>query len=131
MCSSDLDDVIQRSPIEENLYILTAGQIPPDPTPLISSKKMQNLVKELEESFDLVIFDMPPILGLADAKILAPLTDGMLFVVGLSKTERSMLKSVLDSIKISRANVLGIVANGVKNYATTANYYRNYYASVE
>lgn len=126
-----LDDVIQRSPMEENLYVLTAGQIPPDPTPLISSNKMQNLVKELEGSFDLVIFDMPPMLGLADAKILAPHTDGMLFVVGLNKTERSVLKSVLDSIQISRANVLGIVANGVKNYAATSSYYRNYYASIE
>jgi succinoglycan biosynthesis transport protein ExoP len=130
--SSDInvDDVIQRSPTEDNLFVLTAGQIPPDPTRLLASKKMRNLVERFQEAFDLVIFDTPPLLGLADARILAAHTDGIVMVVGLGRTDRSVLKQVLDGLKTSRARVLGVVANGVKGYTTSSydTYLRYYYS---
>lgn len=124
----DVDDVIQQSPMEENLFVLTAGQIPPDPTRLLSSQKMQNLVKHFQESFDLVLFDTPPMLGLADARLLEAHTDGMVMVVGLGRTDRSVFREVLSGLRTSRARVLGVVANGVKNYTTgPSNYYYRYY----
>nr|WP_290225334.1 polysaccharide biosynthesis tyrosine autokinase [Trichocoleus desertorum] len=122
------EEVIQRSPTDENLFIITAGQIPPDPTKLLSSKKMQNLMAELQESFDLVIYDTPPVLGLADSSILATYTDGIIMVVGLGKTDRSTLAMALDGLKISSTPVLGIVANGIKGYTTQSyDYYNRYY----
>ncbi len=124
----NVDDVIQQSPVEDNLYVLTAGQIPPDPTRLLYSKKMQNLVKRFEEAFDLVIFDAPPLLGLADARLVAAYTDGLAMVVGLGRTDRAVLAQVLYGLKTSRARVLGIVANGVKGYiAGSSDYYHHYY----
>ena len=124
----NVDDVIQQSPVEDNLYVLTAGQIPPDPTRLLYSKKMQNLVKRFEEAFDLVIFDAPPLLGLADARLVAAYTDGLAMVVGLGRTDRAVLTQVLYGLKTSRARVLGIVANGVKGYiAGSSDYYHHYY----
>ena len=125
----NVDDVIQRSPIEDNLFVLTAGTIPPDPTRLLCSKKMQNLVERFQATFDLVIFDTPPLLGLADAKLLAAHTDGIVMVVGLGKTDRSVLTEVLYGLKMSRARVLGLVANGVKGYTTTSyDQYLKYYS---
>ncbi|MBD2093966.1 polysaccharide biosynthesis tyrosine autokinase [Trichocoleus sp. FACHB-591] len=122
------EEVIQRSHSDENLFIITAGQIPPDPTKLLSSKKMQNLMEELQESFDLVIYDTPPVLGLADSSILATYTDGIIMVVGLGKTDRSTLVMALDSLRISSTPVLGIVANGIKGYTTQSyDYYNRYY----
>ncbi|MBW4488859.1 MAG: polysaccharide biosynthesis tyrosine autokinase [Trichocoleus desertorum ATA4-8-CV12] len=122
------EEVIQRSPTDENLFIITAGQIPPDPTKLLSSKKMQNLMAELQESFDLVIYDTPPVLGLADSSILATYTDGIIMVVGLGKTDRSTLAMALDGLKIASTPVLGIVANGIKGYTTQSyDYYNRYY----
>lgn len=122
------EEVIQRSPTDENLFIITAGQIPPDPTKLLSSKKMQNLMAELQESFDLVIYDTPPVLGLADSSILATHTDGIIMVVGLGKTDRSTLIMALDGLRISSTPVLGIVANGIKGYTTQSyDYYNRYY----
>jgi succinoglycan biosynthesis transport protein ExoP len=123
------DDVIQKSPHEENLYILTAGQIPPDPTSLIASQKMKSLMQKFQDSFDLVIFDTPPTLGMADAKVIGANTDGMLMVVGLSKTERSAIKSTLDGIRLSPAKLLGIVGNGVKSHSQSSYsyYYQSYY----
>jgi capsular exopolysaccharide synthesis family protein len=124
----NVDDVIQRSPTEDNLFVLTAGQIPPDPTRLLASKKMHNLVERLRESFDLILFDTPPLLGLADARILAAHTDGIALVVGLGKTDRSVLTEVLYGLKTSRARVLGLIANGVKGYTTsTYEQYLRYY----
>lgn len=128
--SSDInvDNLIQESPIDENLFVLTAGQLPPDPTRLLNSKKMQNLVEYFQSKFDLVIFDMPPLLGLADARLLAAYTDGILMVVGLGKTDREVLKQVLYSLRMSHARVLGLVANGVKDYTSSSyGYYHRYY----
>jgi capsular exopolysaccharide synthesis family protein len=125
----NVDDVIQRSPLEDNLFVLTAGQIPPDPTRLLCSKKMQNLVERFQEAFDLVIFDTPPLLGLADARLLAAHTDGIVMVVGLGRTDRAVLTQVLYGLRTSHARVLGLVANGVKGYTTsTPDYYHHYYA---
>lgn len=124
----NVDDVIQRSPVEDNLFVLTAGQIPPDPTRLLASKKMHNLVERFQQSFDLILFDTPPLLGLADARILAAHTDGIALVVGLGKTDRSVLTEVLYGLKTSRARVLGLIANGVKGYTTsTYEQYLRYY----
>lgn len=127
----NVDDIIQRSPLEDNLFVLTAGQIPPDPTRLLSSKKMQNLIQRFEEAFDLVIYDTPPLLGLADTKLLSPHTDGIVLVVGLGRTDRAVLRQVLDGLKTSHAPVLGLVANGVKGYTTSSyDYYHRYYTKV-
>jgi succinoglycan biosynthesis transport protein ExoP len=128
----NVDDVIQHSAVEENLYILTAGQIPPDPTRLLSSQKMHNLVQYFQEAFDLVIFDAPPLLGLADARLLEAHTDGIAMVVGLDKTDRAVLTQVLYGLKTSRARVFGVIANGVKNYtASSYDYYQRYYTQAK
>ncbi len=112
----DINDAIQPSNIEENLYIMTAGQMPPDPTRLLSSEKMQNIMAQLQSNFNLVIYDTPPLLGFADANILATPTDGVVLVVGLGKTDRYPLMQVVDGLKMSGTNVLGVVANGVKRH---------------
>ncbi|KJH71835.1 GumC family protein [Aliterella atlantica] len=117
-------EVIQRSPISDNLFAITSGQIPPDPIKLLSSKKMLNIMAEIRQEFDLVVYDTPPILGLADSSIIAKHTDGIVVVVRLAKTDRSVVKQALDGLRLSRANVLGTVVNGVKKHSSSAyNYY--------
>jgi len=121
---------IQRLPMWDHLYVLTAGQVPPDPTRLLCSKKMKHLMEQFSAEFDLVIYDTPPVLGLADAKLLATHTDGIVVVVGLDKTDRSVLNQALDGLKISCTSVLGVVANGVKGHTTSSYaYYERYYTS--
>jgi capsular exopolysaccharide synthesis family protein len=119
---------IQRLPMWDHLYVLTAGQLPPDPTRLLSSKKMQYLMEQFHAVFDLVIYDTPPVLGLADGRLLAAHTDGVVMVAGLGRTDRSLLMQALDGMKVSSATVLGVVANGVKGYTTSSYYhYQHYY----
>lgn len=109
-----LNDAIQRSRDEENLFVLTAGQVSEDPIKLLSSDKMQYLMEQFQAFFDLVIYDTPPLVGLADGNIIAAHTDKVVLVVGLEKTDRSLLTKALDGLKISGASVLGIIANGLK-----------------
>ncbi|WP_293054285.1 MULTISPECIES: polysaccharide biosynthesis tyrosine autokinase [unclassified Moorena] len=108
------------------LSVLTAGKIPPDPTKLLSSEKMKGLIKYFEDIFDLVIYDTPPVLGLADTTLLTPSTDGLILVTRIEKTDRSALTQALDNLKLSRVNVLGIVANGVQGDANSPYSYYKY-----
>jgi succinoglycan biosynthesis transport protein ExoP len=110
-----LNDAIQRAPSQDNLFVLTAGQIPPDPIKLLSSKKMHYLMEQFQAFFDLVIYDTPPLAGLADTHLIAAHTDATIMVVQIGKTDRSQVRKVLEELKISGASVLGIVANGCKN----------------
>ncbi len=108
------DEVIQRSPLEENLYVLTAGNIPADPMKILSAKRMQDFMQEASANFDLVILDTPPLLGRADANLLAASTDGLMLVVGLGKTEREILNLALEDLSMSGVPVLGLIGNGDK-----------------
>ncbi|AFY71621.1 capsular exopolysaccharide family [Thalassoporum mexicanum PCC 7367] len=103
--------LLQRSSLEENLYVLAAGTAnSPDPTRLLASQKMEALMAYLESKFDLVIYDAPP-LSFADAYLLAPRTEGILMVTSLGKQKRSGLEEALEKLRISGVPVLGIVAN--------------------
>ncbi|XGV94375.1 MAG: GumC family protein (plasmid) [Leptolyngbya sp. BL-A-14] len=123
----DVERVIQPSLTEPNLFILTAGQIPPDPTKLLSSQKMQHLMEQFKDAYDLVIYDTPPLTGFADTKLIASKTDGMIMVVYLGKTKRSVLSQALGSIKLFSVPVLGMVANGSREQTSLNDPYQQYY----
>lgn len=128
----EVEDIVQQSTLDDNLFILTAGQIPPDPTRLLSSQKMRGLIEYFRQSYDLVIFDTPPMLGLADAKFLAGQVDVMLMVVRLGWTDRTVFKQVLENIKMSQTAPIGLVANGAKDFTSGSYYYyHRYFASEE
>jgi succinoglycan biosynthesis transport protein ExoP len=118
-----VEQVIQQLPMMNSLSVITAGPVPPDPARLLSSEKMKQLMEYFNENFDLVIYDVPPMLGLVDARLLAPLTDGMVLVVRMGKTDKSGLMQLQDSLRNSPINILGIVANGDKNKLSGYNYY--------
>ncbi|MGD1807342.1 GumC family protein [Dapis sp. BLCC M126] len=109
-----LNDAIQRSPVNDNLFVLTAGQVPPDPIKLLSSKKKQYLMEQFQAFFDLVIYDTPPLINLADANLIAAHADGTIVVVAIEKTDRSMLTKGLEGFKISGGSPLGTVTNFIK-----------------
>jgi polysaccharide biosynthesis transport protein len=109
------EEVIRKFPSMSQLSVITAGPIPPDPTKLLSSEKMKRLMADFHNTFDLVIYDTPPLLGLADASLLAPNTDGILLVVRIDKTDSVKIQQALEHIRISPINILGIVGNGKKS----------------
>ena len=118
-----IETAIQRSPIDENLFVLTSGPIPPDPTKILSSRQMGQLIEDSASTFDLMICDTSPLLGRADASLLAACTNGLLLVVGLGKTEREALSLALDDLSMAGVPMLGIVGNGDR----ADSYYQRYY----
>ncbi|MGP6146526.1 CpsD/CapB family tyrosine-protein kinase [Jeotgalibaca sp. A122] len=125
---ADIEEYVVKTP-SNGLYLLTSGPVPPNPSELLGSDRMQQLQTQLENQFDLVIFDTPPLLGFTDGQILAGRADGTIFVAhhGVAKKE-NMLKSN-EVLKMVNANVLGVVYNQVPLSDIDNNYY--YYYSEE
>ncbi|MGD2183560.1 GumC family protein [Lusitaniella coriacea] len=109
-----LNDTIQQAPMDSNLFFLSSGSNVGDPIKLLTSSKMEHLMIQFQGFFDLVIYNSPPLLGLADANLLASNADGIILVVRLEKTERATVMKALEGLKMSRASILGVVANGMK-----------------
>lgn len=112
--NTPLDTAIRQIPSMGGLSVITAGPIPPDPIKLLTSQKMKQIVEDLHSKFDLVIYDTPPLVGLADANLLAPYTDGVVLVARIHQTDRSIMMQAMDNLKMARTNVLGMVINGNK-----------------
>ncbi|MGB3640940.1 MAG: polysaccharide biosynthesis tyrosine autokinase [Rivularia sp. (in: cyanobacteria)] len=133
--SSELEwsNVIERSPLEDNLYVMAAGPVPPDSTRLLASVKMQDLMNELHSSFDLVIYDTTAIVGFADANLLAANTNGVMLVAGLGKLKRTAFAQALEEIQVSGTPILGLVANKSKESTpiSQSNYQQYYKVSKE
>lgn len=132
LISSDMDvnQVIQKMPGLNDLSVITAGSTPPDPARLLSSDKMSQMMEYFYENFDLVIYDTPPMSGLVDARLVAVHTDGVMLVVRIDKTDKSALKQLIDTLKASPINLLGVVVNGEKfrRFGYNYNYrYSSYY----
>ncbi|WP_298461427.1 polysaccharide biosynthesis tyrosine autokinase [uncultured Cellulomonas sp.] len=94
-----------------NLHVLASGQIPPNPSELLGSRSMANLLDQLASEYDVVLIDTPPLLPVTDAAILAKLTGGALVVVGSEKLHRQQLAEAMGSLETVGARVLGVVLN--------------------
>lgn len=97
---------------DANIYILASGPIPPNPSELLGSNRMAELIGELEEMFDLVIFDTPPILAVTDAQVVATRVDGVIVVVRSGIANKNEVRKTKDLLDVVNANVIGAVYNG-------------------
>ncbi|MCY7278564.1 MAG: polysaccharide biosynthesis tyrosine autokinase, partial [Phormidesmis sp. CAN_BIN44] len=111
--SASLSEVVQRSPLEPNLFVLTAGAIPPDPTRSLSSRKMKQLMEQVQDNYDLIIYDMPPLLEFADVYLIANQTNGIILVTELGKLRRSLVGQAFEQLKVANTSVLGVVLQKV------------------
>lgn len=93
----------------ENLSVLPAGPIPPSPTELLSTPRIEELLREGAQYFDVVLVDSPPVLGLADSPMLSALVEGVIFVVEADRSRRGSLKTSMRRLRGMRANLLGAV----------------------
>ncbi|MBM4761470.1 polysaccharide biosynthesis tyrosine autokinase [Bacillus sp. B15-48] len=105
-----------------NLFVLPSGPIPPNPAELIGSKAMDAFLAEVKESFDLVIFDTPPVLVVTDAQLLANKCDGTILVVYSGKAEVEHVAKAKELLTNAKGKMLGAILNG-KKIEHTAQYY--------
>ncbi|CAH0416487.1 CpsD/CapB family tyrosine-protein kinase [Periweissella fabaria] len=105
---TSLENVIKETAID-NLSVITSGPIPPNPVELLGSKKMADFLNAVEDMYDIVILDTPPVTLVADTQILATKVDGVVIVVKYGKTTKLALKRTVELIKHVEGSILGIV----------------------
>ena len=98
-----------------NWYIIPSGALPPNPSELLGSKRMENVLKSLSEVFDYIIIDLPPVNLVSDALAISKYITGMIVVVREDYAEKKEFESCVRSLKLSNVNVLGCVMNESKN----------------
>jgi tyrosine-protein kinase Etk/Wzc len=108
----NLDDVIKATD-RENLSIIPAGPVPPNPSELISSTKSNELLNLLKEKFDYIIIDSPPIGTVSDTFYLSALADTCLIIIRLNKTSKDMIERTLNDLKISDIKSISLVINDI------------------
>ena len=113
----------------KNLHVLTCGAIPPNPSEMLSSKKIRDFIESLREYYDYIFIDAPPIGIVTDAGIISTYTDGCIFVVGAGDADIEMAKVSKERLEKVGANILGVVLN--KFEASGASGYYNYYYEQE
>jgi len=107
-----LDECLSPTDID-NLQVLPAGSVPPNPGAIFASRRMKEFVKELKDRFDLVVFDSSPLLPVSAATLLAANLDAALMVVKAGSTKRQLVKKAVALLNESRTRVLGVVLNQV------------------
>ncbi len=111
---TSLEEAVQKTSVE-NLYVLTSGVIPPNPSELLSSERMQDILEQAEEAFDYVLIDTPPVLPVADALIMAAQADGVIMLLESGGVKVELARDVKEQLLNAGANILGVVLNKVRS----------------
>ena len=122
----DFNSLVKKTDID-NLYIVTSGVIPPNPSELLGSEKMSKLIKNLEKEWDIILFDSPPLVAVTDATMVSKEIDSIIIVVKVGQTDRGAFEHTIQSLKNVNAPLSGIVLNAVTQKNTYGSYYYYYY----
>lgn len=117
-----LEQSIKSTEVKD-LYAIVSGPIPPNPSEMLESNRMKELIKNIKDHFDVIIIDSPPVIPVTDAMIISNLVDGTLVTVALGETEREVYKRTIESLENVGANILGTIINKV---SSSARYYASY-----
>ena len=100
-----------QSTLLDNLYVIPSGDIPPNPSELLGSRRMEAFLEKLKESFDYIVIDLPPVNIVSDALSISSLITGLIVVIREEYTEKKELEHCFRQLKLSNTNVLGFVMN--------------------
>lgn len=131
---SKAEDVIQTTRLQENLHVVTSGDIPPNPSELLGSDRMKDCLQNFSESYDYIVLDLPPVNVVSDALEIARMVDGFVFVVRQEYSTRASVQQAMSQMQMVDAKILGFVMNhtstkekkGIGRYYRKYGYYRYY-----
>jgi capsular exopolysaccharide synthesis family protein len=123
--NSKASDSVRKSEVT-NMWLLTAGRTPPNPAELIGSQRCRDFVTSLNQHFDWIIVDSPPVMPVTDAALLAHQASGVVFVVGSEMTSRQAAARAVEHLDQAKANFVGAVLNRV-DLQRNGYYYSQYY----
>lgn len=119
----DPDEKAIRKEVYPNLDVIFSGDVPPNPSELLSSDRMQQMLDKMSQRYDYILIDTPPVAVVSDVCIVASLLDGVLLLARQGKTRKDALKQAVNQLKLTDAKLLGYVLNGV---ATQSGSYYGY-----
>lgn len=109
-----------------NLSVITSGPVPPNPSEMLASSRMDEIIRELSGVYDIVLIDCAPALAVTDSQVVAAKCDGTLLVIESGKVKKDLAKKVLANLEHVKARILGVVLNNVKRNEAEAYYYYYY-----
>ena len=112
---SSLNDAVRQSTLHEGLSVLTAGEIPPNPSELLSSKRMEQALESLSAAFEYIVLDLPPINAVSDGLAVSKLLSGMIVVVRQNYCDQSSLAEAMRRMELLEVKLLGFVLNGAES----------------
>lgn len=115
-----------KSHLLSNWFVLPSGNIPPNPSELLGSSRMENILNQLREVFDYIIIDLPPVNIVSDAISISSLISGMIVVIREEYTEKKELEHCFRQLKLSNVNILGCVMNEAKSGSGSYGRYKRY-----
>jgi len=121
-----VDDILRPSAIQ-NLTVIPAGTIPPNPSELLSSKKVKKLFSELKSRYDRIILDAPPLLSVSDASLLVNIVDGTIFVIRGARTRLNSIMQAKAKLAEAKGKIIGVILNDIEPRKEDRYYYYHYY----
>jgi succinoglycan biosynthesis transport protein ExoP len=118
----DLHDLIRPSAVS-NLFFLSSGSVPPNATELVGSSKMHEVMIQLQEIYDYIVIDSPPVMPVSDALLLSTIVDGVLLVTNASRTPKQQVRAARARLEYARAKIFGTVLNRIKIHHSEYQYY--------
>ncbi len=115
-----------KTNVLDNWYIIPSGSIPPNPSELLGSERMESVLDEFKKHFDYIVVDLPPVNIVSDAISISSLISGMVVVIREDYTEKKELQRCIRQLKLSNVKVLGCVMNGAKTGGGSYSKYRKY-----
>ncbi|WP_334329716.1 CpsD/CapB family tyrosine-protein kinase [Companilactobacillus sp. HBUAS59699] len=110
--TAKVDEILQPA-LVRNLSIIPSGPIPPNPSELLGSNRLKQLLKELEERFDILILDAPPVNTVTDTQVLASVVDGVVMVVPQGIAIKAGVRHAKESLELVHAHIIGAIMNRV------------------
>ncbi|MEW6195114.1 MAG: polysaccharide biosynthesis tyrosine autokinase [Bacteroidota bacterium] len=123
---STYEEVIRKTGIG-NLYYISAGTIPPNPSEILGSSQMESFLEKLKSDFDYVIIDSPPLIPVTDSEIIAQIADGTILVASSNNTEMDLLEKSVEILNRDKTTFLGVLLNNFSYRSGYSSYYKYYY----
>ena len=121
----NFSNLVQKTTID-NLFVVSSGIIPPNPSELIGSQKMTELIAKLEQEWDMVLFDSPPLVAVTDATMISKEIDKICMVVKVGQTDKKAFEHTVASLRNVNAPLGGVILNAVTSQSSYGSYYYYY-----
>ncbi len=124
--STKIEKVIKKSNVE-NLDIITSGIIPPNPSELLASKRMDEAIESLKEKYDYILFDSPPVIAVTDSMVMANKVDLLILAIRVDQADKNVVKRTKELLENIKVDIAGVVINGIQPHRYYNSYDYNYY----